>query len=83
VNVGRILSLCHSGEYSQLIIIARCKDPIAVLFGEAGRQRIYSPGETACFRVVDHYAKELQVAVAVTLDSVRKETGRRLRVYQF
>ena len=32
--------------------------------------------------VKDHYAKELQVAVRVSL-SVRKETGRRLRVYQF
>jgi len=39
--------------------------------------------EVSRFGVVDHYADELQVAVAVTLKSVRKETGRRLRVYQF
>jgi hypothetical protein len=35
------------------------------------------------FRVVNHDAKKLQVAVRVTLVSVSKEAGGRLRVYQF
>ena len=39
--------------------------------------------EAARSRVKDHYPKELQVAVAVALKSVRKETGGGLRVYQF
>src|ERR1700738_4165026 len=39
--------------------------------------------ETSRFDVVDHDAKQLQVTVCVTLNSVSKETGRRLRVYQF
>ena len=38
--------------------------------------------EASCSRVKDHYTKELQVAVRVPL-SVRKETGRRLRIDQF
>src|SRR6202023_2570659 len=33
--------------------------------------------------VKDHHAEELQVAIAVILYPVRKETGRRLRVNQF
>ena len=38
--------------------------------------------EASRSRVKDHYTKELQVAVRVPL-SVRKETGRRLRINQF
>src|SRR5215469_8643585 len=38
--------------------------------------------EASRSRVKDHYTKALQVAVRVPL-SVRKETGRRLRVNQF
>jgi hypothetical protein len=32
--------------------------------------------EMSRFGVVDHYAEELQVTVCITLNSVRKETGR-------
>jgi len=39
--------------------------------------------EASRSRVKDHHTKQLQVAVGVILNSVRKETGRRLRVYQF
>src|SRR6266481_8757309 len=39
--------------------------------------------ETSCFGVVNQDSKKLQVAVRVTLVSVRKEASGRLRVYQF
>jgi hypothetical protein len=36
--------------------------------------------EVSRSRVEDHYTEELQIAVGITLDPVRKETGRGLRV---
>jgi hypothetical protein len=39
--------------------------------------------EASRSRVKDHDTKKLQVAVRISLASIRKETGRRLRVYQF
>src|SRR5208282_2656708 len=71
-----VWSLSSSSVANPAIIpsryIARCSvnGYVALIADEASRSR-----------VKDHYPKELQVAIGVTLKSVRKETGRRLRVY--